>query len=87
MRVDAQINLQLTDVLLQWNPYRLKDESYDTEIADVIQAVHEIDDREQLAKRIQQIYEFSFEEVIPLEDCLKVSDELLIIKSSGSCPF
>lgn len=85
--MDLKFNLQLADMLLRWNPFHLKNESYDTEIADTIQAVHETDDREELARRIQQIYEFSFEEMIAMESCLQVADKLLMIKSSESCSF
>lgn len=85
--MDSQINLLLADLLLQWNPFQLKDEDYETEIADTIQAVYELDDREELAQRIQQIYEFSFEEVIPFQKCLKVADGLLAVAASGSCPL
>lgn len=85
--MDSQINLQLAGVLLQWNPFHLEGEDYQTEIADIIQAVHELDDRKELARRIQQIYDFSFEEVIPLQKCLMVADELLMIAASGSCPL
>lgn len=78
-------NLQLVDILNYWDPFGLGHGGYEPEIADVIQAVHEIDHPTQLARKIQSIFEFSFEKVISLEECLKVANELLLIKSDGSC--
>jgi hypothetical protein len=85
MRKEIQTNLQFVDILNEWDPFRLRDGSYETEIADTIQAIHELNDRSELAKRIQSIYEFSFEKMLPLESCLKIAEELLAIKASDSC--
>jgi hypothetical protein len=78
-------NLQLVDLLNEWDPFELKNGDYDTEIADTIQAVHELDNPKALAERIQTIYEFSFEKIIPIEQCLKIAKELLLIKENESC--
>jgi Domain of unknown function (DUF1871) len=78
-------NLQFADLLNEWDPFQLKNGNYDTEIADTIQAVHELNDSEELAKRIQSIYEFSFEQTIPMEQCLTIAKKLLIIKEEESC--
>ena len=85
MRKELQINLQYVDVLNEWDPFQLTSGGYETEIADTIQAIHELDDYDKLAKKIQSIYEFSFEKVIPIEKCLKVANELLSIKANDSC--
>jgi hypothetical protein len=85
MRKELQINLQYVDVLNEWDPFHLTHGGYETEIADTIQAIHELDDCDKLAKKIQSIYEFSFEKVIPIEKCLKVAKELLFIKANDSC--
>lgn len=82
-----QTNLQLVQVLKEWDPLGYGEDSYDTEIADTIAAVHYVEDANKLARKIQGIYEFSFEEVIPIENCLRIARELLIIKSSGTCTF
>ncbi|MFK9089994.1 DUF1871 family protein [Bacillus salipaludis] len=87
MRKELQTNLQYVDVLNEWDPFQLKNGGYETEIADTIQALHELDNPTKLAKRIQAIYEFSFEKVIPLESCLKIAVELLAIKANESCAF
>jgi hypothetical protein len=85
MNSQLQTNLQYVELLNEWDPFQLKTGSYDTEIADTIQAVHELNDPTQLAKRIQEIYEFSFEKMIPMASCLKISNKLLVIKDSGTC--
>ncbi|MEH7334144.1 DUF1871 family protein [Neobacillus drentensis] len=85
MRKEIETNLKFVDLLNEWDPFQLKNGTYETEIADVIAAVHELDHPLTLAKRIQTIYEFSFEKLIPLESCLKVAGELLDIKANDSC--
>ncbi|WP_409271097.1 DUF1871 family protein [Neobacillus sp. SCS-31] len=81
----ALMNLLLADELNEWDPFHIGGGSYDTEIADAIQAVYALNDEKELAERLQSIYEFSFEEVIPFENCLKVAKKLLIIKNDSSC--
>jgi hypothetical protein len=85
MRKELQTNLQYVDVLNEWDPFQLTDGGYETEIADTIQAIHELDNYDDLARKIQSIYEFSFEKVIPIEKCLNVAKELLEIKAIDSC--
>lgn len=80
-----EINIQLVWTLDEWDPFQIGEGNYDTEIADVIQAVHDMDDKERLARKIQAIYEFSFEQVIPLTDCKEIAEKLIVIKNSGSC--
>ncbi|MGY6212765.1 DUF1871 family protein [Cytobacillus firmus] len=80
-----QTNLLLVYTLDQWDPFRVGPGNYDTEIADSVQAVHDLDDQVKLARKIQSIYEFSFEEIIPLENCIEISESLLEIKNNGSC--
>jgi hypothetical protein len=85
MESEMKTNLQFVDLLNEWDPFKLKNGYYDTEIADTIQAIHELDQPDQLAKRIQSIYEFSFEKTIPIDECLKIAKELLVIKDNDSC--
>ncbi|WP_066067950.1 DUF1871 family protein [Neobacillus soli] len=85
MRKEIRTNLQYVDLLNEWDPFQLKNGGYETEIADTIQAVHELNDSSLLAQRIQTIYEFSFEKLIPMESCLKIAEELLAIKTNESC--
>lgn len=85
MRKELQTNLHYVDALNEWDPFHLKLGGYETEIADTIQAVHELDDPNKLAERIQAIYEFSFEKLIPMESCLNIAKKLLFIKANESC--
>jgi hypothetical protein len=78
-------NLKLMECLLTWDPLGYGTDAYETEVVDVVEAVHRYDDRDQLARRIQSIYEFSFEEIIPLKICQQKASELLMIKNSSSC--
>ncbi|MBM7586258.1 hypothetical protein JOC86_002800 [Bacillus pakistanensis] len=78
-------NEMLFITLQEWDPFSIGKEGYDTEIADSIAAVHRMDHPNELAKKIQEIYEFSFEEWIPMESCLKVAYKLIEIKNTGSC--
>ncbi|RDU36901.1 DUF1871 domain-containing protein [Neobacillus piezotolerans] len=81
----AMMNLLLADELNEWDPFHIGGGSYDTEIADAIQAVHMLSDEMKLAERLQSIYEFSFEELIPFENCIIVAKKLLSIKNESSC--
>lgn len=78
-------NLKLVKLLKEWDPLGYGEEAYDTEIADTIQAVHVFNDEVKLARKIQAIYEFSFEEIIPLTKCKQISSEMLFMKNEDSC--
>lgn len=80
-----QMNIQLMELLLQWDPLGYGEGSYETEVVDVLQAVHVLDDSALLARKIQAIYEFSFEEIIPLQKCESFARKLLFIKNNASC--
>lgn len=82
---NQEMNLELVRLLNKWDPFQIGEGNYDTEIADCIQVIHDLDNAEELAMKIQAIYEFSFEEYIPVEKCLTVARQLLSIKDSGSC--
>jgi len=84
--IKASINVRLMENLLQWDPLGYGVDAYETECVDVVQAVHELDDINKLAKKIQDIYEFSFEEFIPLSKCKEKATELIFIKNEeDSC--
>jgi len=79
------MNLQLADVLLSWDPFGIGSDQYDTEMADIIQAVHETDDLDTLVKKIRAIFEFSFEELLPREEIEPIAKALLNVKANSSC--
>jgi Domain of unknown function (DUF1871) len=80
-----QTNIQLMELLLQWDPLGYGEGSYETEVVDVLQAVHTFENETLLARKIQAIYEFSFEEIIPLQKCQDFAKQLLFIKNNSSC--
>lgn len=84
--IKATVNVRLMENLLQWDPLGYGVDAYETECVDVVQAVHELDDIDKLAKRIQDIYEFSFEQFIPISQCKDKAVELMVIKNEeDSC--
>ncbi|WP_152642954.1 DUF1871 family protein [Bacillus alveayuensis] len=80
-----QANEEMIALLCQWDPLGYGEDAYETEIVDVIEAVHRLNHALKLAKKIQSIYEFSFEEIIPLSECEKIAKKLLRIKHHISC--
>ena len=80
-----EMNFKLIVLLQEWDPFNAGEEAYETEIAEVIQAVHDLHHPSDLAKRIQAIYEFSYELWIPLQECTKISYKLLAVKMEASC--
>ncbi|WP_100332109.1 DUF1871 family protein [Bacillus xiapuensis] len=85
MDYTLKINLELGRILRQWDPFQTGEDFYDTEAADVIQAVHQLDDQEKLALKIKEIYEFSFDEQLTLASCRQVAEKLLQVKNQSSC--
>ena len=82
---NIQLNQQAVKVLASWDPFELGADAYDTETADVIAALQKITDAEELASIIQSVYEYSFEQWIPIEQCKKMADKLIAIRHSNSC--
>ncbi|MED1205926.1 DUF1871 family protein [Heyndrickxia acidicola] len=86
MNTIQETNIKLRQSLEKWDPLNYGEDAYETEIVDVIQTVHGWNGYTLgLAQKIQDIYEFSFEELIPLEECEAKAAELLIIVSQASC--
>ncbi len=52
---------------------------------DVIQAAHSTTNVEKLARRIQAIYELSYEDVIPLPMCKMIAKQLVKLITSTAC--
>jgi hypothetical protein len=80
-----EMNLEFVRLLNEWDPFLIGEGNYDTEIADSLQALHDLDLEEDLANAIQAIYEFSFDESIPLIKCLAIAEKLMTVKRSGTC--
>lgn len=78
-------NLQMMLLLQEWDPLGYGIGSYETEAVDVLQATHQFDNPGKLARKIQSIFEFSFEEIIPLKECENLALKLLTIKNNATC--
>ncbi|WP_176400076.1 DUF1871 family protein [Ureibacillus sinduriensis] len=79
------MNKAAIKILEEWDPFKIGEDSYDTETADVVAALQAIDDPSKLAKVIQQVYEHSFEQWIPFEKCVEISYKLIAIKFEAKC--
>lgn len=82
---NVELNMKAVQVLAEWDPFNLGPDSYDTETADVVAALQGIDDAKALADVIQKVYEYSYEQWIPAEKCLKIATQLVGIKYEEKC--
>lgn len=80
-----KMNQKAIHIVQQWNPFNMDDFSYETEAADVVAFLQSIDDPSELGKRIQVIFEHSFEQWIPIEKCVEISYKLLALKFEAKC--
>ncbi len=79
------MNKKALHILQEWDPFNIGGDQYDTETADVVAALHGIDDPSKLAKVIQTVYEHSFEQWIPFEQCVSISYKLIAVKFEAKC--
>ncbi len=80
-----EMNRRAVLILASWDPFQLGPEAYDTETADVVAALQGIDHPSDLAKKIQTVYEHSFEKWIPLEQCMQIAYKLIAVKFEAKC--
>ncbi|WP_391116600.1 DUF1871 family protein [Psychrobacillus sp. L3] len=80
-----EMNRKAVWTLQEWDPFEIGVDSYDAEAADVVADLQMIDHPSDLAKRIQTIYEHSFEQWIPLEKCVDISYKLIALKYEMKC--
>ena len=80
-----EMNRKAVFILASWDPFQLGSEAYDTETADVVAALQGIDHPSDLARKIQTIYEHSFEKWIPLEQCMQIAYKLIAVKFEAKC--
>jgi hypothetical protein len=82
---NIELNRRAIAYLEQWDPFGYGCGSYETEAADTVAALQTIRDVKILAQKIQEIYEFSFEQWIPLQSCEEIATELIRIRHQTSC--
>lgn len=80
-----EMNRKAVWTLQQWDPFKIGVDGYETETADVVADLQRIDHPSDLARRIQEIYEHSFEQWIPLEKCVEISYKLIALKYEMKC--
>lgn len=85
MNETAQLNLALMDELQAFDPYEAGEGFYETEVADVIYAVHQQEKAGKLAAQIRSIYEHSFDQPMPGGEPIELAEKLLEIKRNASC--
>lgn len=82
---NIEMNRAAVQLVQKWDPFNIGEGEYDTEAADVVAALQGLDDPSALAKRIQLIYEYSFEQWLALEDCVELAYKLIAIKFEAKC--
>lgn len=82
---ESQAVREMMKIISKWDPFKYGEEFYETEAVDIVQAVYTKENPQELAESIQDIFEASFEQILPLDNCMKVAERLLIIKDSSSC--
>lgn len=80
-----EMNKKAVALLEQWDPFEAGVKAYELEIVDVVSDLHRLDHPTDLAKRIREIYEHSYQLWIPIEDCVQISYKLLAIKYEAKC--
>ena len=81
---NVELNRRAVEVLEQWDPFNIGLQ-YDSEAADVVAALQTVKDVQALAKIIQDVYEYSFEQLIPIEQCKVMAEKLIQVRYSTSC--
>nr|MDH3153416.1 YugE family protein [Bacillus licheniformis] len=72
-------------IIKEWDPFQAGPDFYETEAAEIVQAVYTEDDAERLGEAIQTVFEVSFDQTPPLSECKRLAERLLVIKDSSSC--
>lgn len=80
-----EMNKKAVSLLENWDPFQEGKKAYELEIADVVAELHRLDHPTDLAKRIREIYEHSYELWIPIENCVQISYKLIAIKYEAKC--
>lgn len=82
---NIEVNQKAVRILAEWDPFKIGPENYDTETADVVAALQGDINSMELARVIQQVYEYSYEKWIPINECEEIADRLMTLKLQISC--
>ena len=80
-----EMNKKAIMLLEEWDPFNVGRKAYELEIADVVAELQVLDHPTDLAKRIREIYEHSYEIWIPIEKCMQIAYKLVAIKYEAKC--
>ncbi len=80
-----EMNKKAVALLEQWDPFEAGPKAYALEILDVVTELQSLDHPTDLAKKIREIYEHTYELWIPIEKCVQISYKLLAIKYEAKC--
>ncbi|RCK12595.1 DUF1871 family protein [Bacillus licheniformis] len=65
---------QIIHIIKEWDPFQAGPDFYETEAAEIVQAVYTEDDAERLGEAIQTVFEVSFDQTLPLSECKRLAD-------------
>ncbi|MFS0655603.1 DUF1871 family protein [Bacillus sp. 179-C3.3 HS] len=82
---DSQAVEEMIQLIKTWDPFHYGEDFYETEPVDVISALYDTEDPVSLAKEIQAIYHHSFEQLLPIESCQEIANQLIVIRDAQSC--
>lgn len=81
----VEMNKQAIRILEDWDPFALGTDHYAAEAADVVAFLQGATHPSDVAHHMQLVYEHSFEQWIPLEDCMEIAYKLIALKLSVKC--
>ena len=82
---NIEMNQRAVQMIAEWNPFNIPDFDYATEAADIAAAMQRTNDDTALAQTIRTIFEDSFEEWLPVEDCVAMAKKLNALKLEAQC--
>lgn len=92
---ESQAVMEMMKIIAKWDPFKYGEDFYETEAVDIVQAVYSEDRADKLAATIQDIFEASFEQKLPIEGCQKAAEAASVhkkrllhpLKTGGSAGF
>ncbi|WLR41249.1 DUF1871 family protein [Bacillus carboniphilus] len=76
---------KIIGLLKSWDPLGYGEAAYETEVMEVISYLYSMNDLKELASRIQEIYFQSFEQMIPIQECINMAGLLQEKVNEQSC--
>jgi hypothetical protein len=80
-----ELNIKILNMIQEWDPFKTATMSNDAEAADVIQLAHQSLGTEDLAKRIKEVYDHSFEVDMSFQECLVLARNIQNLFNDTTC--